>query len=104
MATLAIPRAGTYLIWAKARFAADAAELTCELAAGESSDTSGATLSKPAGPLATITATVSHLMVGTFDAPGTVDLRCSNAVGGTSALTASDVTLVAMGIANASSS
>jgi hypothetical protein len=102
VATLEIPNPGTYLIWAKARFAADQAELACDLTAGDRSDTSGATLSKAVEPLATITATLSHLMVQEFDAPGTVDLQCTTAVTGN--VVARDVTLVALGIGTSTSS
>lgn len=102
VATLAIPKPGTYLIWGKARFAADQAELRCSLVAGDRSDVSGASLSKPVGPLASISATMAHLLVQRFDAAGTVDLRCSTAVSGS--IVANDVTLVAMGIANATDS
>jgi hypothetical protein len=102
VATLTIPKPGTYLIWAKARFAADSAELRCDLTAGERSDTSGASLAKAVGPLAAITATLSHLMVQKFDEPGNVDLQCTNAVTGN--VVASDVTLVAMGIADSTNS
>ena len=103
VATLAIPEPGTYLIWAKARFAASETELACDLIAGAQSDTSAATLSKPLGALAASTGTLSHLMVQRFTAPGTVDLKCSKSAG-LGEVIARDVTLVAMGIADSTRS
>jgi hypothetical protein len=102
IATLAIPTAGTYLIWAKARFTAADGDFKCSLTAGDRSDTSSASLPPPVAALASVSATLSHLMVQTFDDPGTVDLQCTAAVG--SDLAADDITLVAMGIADSSGS
>jgi len=103
VASLAVDDPGTYLIWAKARFAASETELACDLIAGTQSDTSAATLPRPLGPLAAATATLSHLVVQRFTAPGTVDLKCSVGTG-TGEVVARDITIVAMRIATPSGS
>jgi len=103
VATLSIPRPGTYLLSAKGRFTVDDVGITCALIAGDSSDTSSANVpTKPLGEGA-FKATLSHLAVHVFEEPGDVDLRCTTAGKGT-AYAARDVTLVAMGIASATGS
>jgi len=100
IATLTIPDPGTYLIWAKARFTAAEGDFKCNLVAGDRSDTSSASLPPPVAALASATATLSHLLIQSFDDPGTVDLQCAAAAG--TDLVASDITLVAMRIADSS--
>ncbi len=102
IATLAIPDPGTYLIWAKARFTAAEGDFKCNLVAGDRSDTSSASLPPPVAALASVTATLSHLLIQTFDGPGTVELQCAAAAG--TGLVASDITLVAMSVPDPSSS
>ncbi len=100
IATLAIPDPGTYLIWAKARFTAAEGDFKCNLVAGDRSDTSSASLPPPVAALASASATLSHLLIQTFDDPGTVQLQCAAAAG--TGLVASDITIVAVGIPDSS--
>ena len=102
VATLSIPRPGTYLLSAKGRFTVDDAGITCALIAGDSSDTSSANvLTRPVN--GAFKATLSHLAVHVFAEPGDVDLRCTTPAKGT-AYAARDITVVAMGIASATGS
>ena len=77
VATLRIPAAGTYVVWAKgyANPAArgTTADVTCDLLAGTSSDRTRA--------VTPVSATLALLVVHRFAAAGKVDVRCGTQFG-----------------------
>ena len=97
VATLSIPRPGTYLLSAKGRFTVNDAD---HLRADRRRQLGHEQRNVPTRPVGgeTFKATLSHLAVHVFAEPGDVDLRCTTPGKGT-AFAARDVTLVAMGIA-----
>jgi hypothetical protein len=98
VATLAIPRPGHYLIWAKARLTVDDdRSIDCDLVAAGHSDSSETTLTART-PGASVNATLSNVVVQDFADAGSVELQCGTYTKG-KRFAARDVEIVALRVA-----
>lgn len=99
VATLQIPKAGNYVLWAKAVVedtgSGDEA-VSCQLLAGDATDTNRAYL-----PRAASTGTISNLLVNHFSGAGNAQLACNSAAGNANAR---HIELVAIKVATLASS
>jgi hypothetical protein len=95
LATLQIPKPGSYLIWAKTDVS-DTGSLdeaaSCQLAAGNATDTSRTYLPKTGS-----SATISNLLVQQFSAAGQAQLNC---VSGAGKVKAQQIELVSVRVAS----
>jgi hypothetical protein len=77
VAEVAIPKAGKYVIWAKAYVTGDNAVVTCQLVAGSDIDQSMVSAAAGAPGSNGYPGTISNLVAHVYDSPGVADLKCA---------------------------